>query len=256
MYYVFPGVFYLFLFFLSLEENLGRDWLLLLWENIQLVKVTLNISVSQSFTVLHTKNLTHRCIWVDRVALLGVLELVRVDIRRERTSHIRWGHLRALGLVQEAAEIILQRDRGSEDGRALLLGDTVLILLLGTTATTTSLLDLLRDTLLELLERLDRGNRLIALRLEDGNQSRNLLINRLGLGRWGLDRNSRSHWGDGDWRGWGGRRGDWLRSGLLGNWGSSDWGGDFGNGGIGLLGDLLGSGGGVLAHCTSTGGSI
>jgi uncharacterized membrane protein YgcG len=255
MYYIFPGVFYLFLFFLSLEENLGRSWLLLLWENIQFVKVTLDVTICQSFAVLHTKNLTHRCIWVDGVALLGVLELVRVDIRRERTSHIRWGHLRALGLVQEAAEVILQRDRGSEDGRTLLLWDAVLILLLGTTATTTSLLDLLRNTLLELLERLDRGNRLITLRLEDGNQSRNLLVNRLGLRRWGLDRNSRSHWGNGD-GGSNGGRSDWLGSGLLGNGGSSDWGGDFSNGGIGLLGDLLGGGGGVLAHCTSTGGSI
>ena len=255
MYYVFPGVFYLNFIFLSLEENLGRNWLLLLWENIQLVKVTLDVPISQSFTVLHTKNLTHRCIWVNGVALLGVLELVRVDIRRERASHIRWGHLRALGLVQEAAEIILQRHRGREDGRALLLWDAVLILLLGTTAATTSLLDLLRDTLLELLERLDRGNRLVALRLEDGNQSRDLLINGLGLHRWGLDRNSRRHWGNGDWRS-NGSGGDWLGGRFLSSWGSSDWGGDFGNGGIGLLGDLLGSGGGVLAHCTSTGGSI
>ena len=194
---------------------------------------------------------------MNRVTLLGVLELVRVDVGRERASHVSRRHLRALGLAEKRAELVLQGDGGGEDGRALLLRDAVLILLLGATATTTSLLDLLGDTLLKTLEGLDGGHSLVALGLEGRNQGGNLLVDGLhvrwrgGLGdsrsdgRSGNGRSSRNGGGGSSLRG-----GDLL--GLLSGWRRNS--GNLGNGGIGFLGDLLRNSLVRLAHCTSTGG--
>ncbi len=195
---------------------------------------------------------------MNRVTLLGVLQLVRVDVGRERASDISGSHLRALGLAEERAELVLQGDWGGEDGWALLLRDAVLVLLLGAAAATTGLLDLLGNTLLETLEGLDGGDGLVTLGLEGRNQGGNLLVDGLHI-RWrgGLG-DRRSDGGGGDRRSNGdGRGGDLRRSGLLGLLSDRWRGGNSGNlsnGGIGFLGDFLGNSLGRLAHCTSTGG--
>ena len=196
---------------------------------------------------------------MNRVTLLGVLQLVRIDVGRERASDISGGHLRALGLAKEDAELILQSDGGGEDGRALLLRDAVLILLLGTTAAATGLLDLLGDALLETLEGLDGGDGLVALGLEGRNQGGNLLVDGLHISRRGGLGDSRSDGSGRNWRSNGrdGRCSGLRRSGFLGLL-SNRWrdgnSGNLSNGGIGFLGDFLRNSLGRLAHCTSTGG--
>ena len=89
---------------------------------------------------------------------------------------------------------------------------------------------------------------LVALLLEDRDEAADLLLNGLGLGDGRLCwRNGGSHWGRGSWSSSGSL---WLRR-LLGDLldGLDD--------DIRLLGNFLdGWGGGGLAHCTSTGGSI
>ena len=190
---------------------------------------------------------------MDGVALLGILQLVRIDVGREGASDICWGHLRALGLAEERAELVLEGNWGGEDGRALLLDHAILSDLGATTLATRGLLDLLGNTLLQSLKRLDGGNRGIALLLEDSDQARDLLLNGLGLDLSGWGSNRRGNGGSGN-RGWGsGSR--WL-SGLLR--GNNRWGGGDLDGDIGLLLNFLGGrgGGGVLAHCTSTGDVI
>lgn len=188
---------------------------------------------------------------MDGVALLRILQLVRIDVGREGTSDIRWGHLRALGLAEERAERVLEGDGGGEDGRALLLDHAILRDLGATTLATRGLLDLLGNTLLETLERLDGGNRGITLLLEDSDQARDLLLDGLGLDLSGWGSNRRGNGGSRN-RGWG-SSGGWLGSLLRGN---NRWGGNGLDGDIGLLLDFLGGGGGVLAHCTSTGDVI
>ena len=195
---------------------------------------------------------------MNRVTLLGVLQLVRIDVGRERASDISGGHLRALGLAKEDAELVLQSDGGGEDGWALLLRDAVLILLLGATATTTSLLDLLGDALLETLEGLDGRHSLVTLGLEGRNQGGNLLVDGLHVRRRGGLGDSRSDGGGSDGRGnRDGRDGRLRRGGFLGLLSDRGRGGNSGNlsnGGIGFLGDFLRNSLGRLAHCTSTGG--
>ena len=235
---------------------------LLLGKHVELVKVRLHISIAQIFAFFHAKDLTHGRIRVDGVALLGVLELVGLHIGRERASDIRRRHLSALRLVQEDAQLILDGHWGGEDGRALLL-DGAIVLLLDATAATTGLLQILGHALLEALEGLDGGDGLVADLLVSRNQARNLLLDGLDLGgRGGLrdrgrDRgslhNSRSRRS-----GWRSRLG-LLRRSSRRNSGNGRNGGDRGGSlGVGLLGNFLhsGSGGGGLAHCINTGGSI
>jgi hypothetical protein len=74
---------------------------------------------------------------MDSVALLSVLELVAINICAECTSDIGRSHLGTLGLAEERAELILEGNRGGEDGGTLLLGDTILALTLGATTATT-----------------------------------------------------------------------------------------------------------------------
>ena len=239
----------------------SRD-LLLLWEEVELVEEALDVAVGEGLILLHAKNLAHGSVGVDGVTLLGILQLVGIHVGAEGASDISWGHLRALGLAEEAAELILEGDRGGEDGGALLLDDAILALLLGATTTTTSLLDLLGNTLLETLESLDGADRLITKSLVKGNKGGNLLLDRLDLD------GDRINDGGGDGGCRGGRR---SRSngglGLLSGSGSN-WGGNWGSGGdwrsrdgVRLLGNFLhvlggGGGGGWLAHCINTGGSI
>lgn len=144
-----------------LESALGGGDLLLLRQQVQLVQEGLDVAVGESLILLNAQDLAHGSIWVDGVTLLGILQLVGVDVGGEGTSDISWGHLRALSLAQEAAQLILQGDWGGEDGWALLLDNAILALLLGAATTTTSLLDLLGDALLKALQGLDGGNSLV-----------------------------------------------------------------------------------------------
>ena len=130
---------------------------------------------------------------MNGVTLLGILQLVRIDIGRERAGHVSRRHLRALRLAQERAELVLQRNRRGEDGRALLLRHAVLIRRLDATTTLRGLLDRLRDALLQALERLDGLHRLITSLLEDGNQLRNLLVDALRLNGLRRSRHARSN---------------------------------------------------------------
>jgi hypothetical protein len=233
----------------------SRD-LLLLWEEVELVEEALDIAVGEGLILLDTQNLAHGSVGVNGMTLLSILQLVGINIGAEGTSDIRGGHLRALGLAKEAAELILKGDWGGEDSGALLLDNTVLTLLLGATTTTTSLLDLLGNTLLETLESLNGADRLITKSLVKGNKGSDLLLHRLDLD------GDRVNNGGGDGGSWGGDGG----LGLLNSWGSgSDWGwgsGCWGRGGVRLLGNFLHvlgggvGGGGWLAHCINTGGSI
>ena len=237
---------------------------LLLGEHVKLVKITLHVAVRKILAFLDAQDLTHGRIRVDGVALLGVLELVGLHIGRERTSDIRRRHLSALRLVQEDAQLILDGHWGGEDGRALLLNSAI-VLLLDATAATTSLLQILGHALLEALEGLDGGDGLVADLLVGRNQACNLLLNGLDLrsrnlrdrGRDGGRRSSGSNW-RGSSSGRRGRRGSlsllhWGRNGRNSGDGNSGDGGL----GVGLLGNFLHSGGGGgLAHCIHTGGSI
>jgi hypothetical protein len=237
----------------------SRD-LLLLWEEVELVEKRLDVAISESLILLDAQNLAHGSVGVNGVTLLGILQLVGIHVRAEGTSNISGGHLRALGLAEEVAEFILEGDRGGEDGGALLLDNAVLTLLLGATTTTTSLLDLLGNTLLETLESLDGADRLITKSLVKGHKGGNLLLDRLDLN------SDRVHDGGGDRGSRGSRSNGGL--GLLGGWGSSsgNWGGWSGcwrsRDGVRLLGNFLhvlgcgAGGGGWLAHCINTGGSI
>ena len=249
----------------SVSFVLGRRGLLLLRQHVELIQITLDVAIGKILALLHAKDLTHGRIRVNGVALLGILELVRLDIRRESTSDIRRRHLSALWLVQEDAQLILDGHWGGEDGRALLL-DGAIILLLDATAATTGLLQILGHALLEALEGLNGGNGLVADLLVGRNQARNLLLDGLDLGgRGGLRDRGRDRGSLHNSR----RRSGWRsRLGLLrrssrrsrGN-GRNGRNGDGGSSlGVGLLGNFLhsggGGGGGGLAHCINTGGSI
>lgn len=140
----------------------------------------MDVAIGNKLTFLDAKNFTHSGIRVNRVALVDILQFVKVNISAKGTSDISRGHLAALSFAKEGAQLILKSHRGSEDGRTLLFYGTI-ILLLGATTTTTSILDLLGDTLLKTLKSLDCGNSLVAETLVKLNKSINLLLNRLGL---------------------------------------------------------------------------
>ena len=161
-----------------LRSRLG----LLLWQHVQLVEVRLDVAVGEDLRSGNAQDLAHGLIWVDGVTLLRILQLVRIDVGREGAGDIRWGHLRALGLAEERAQLILEGDGGGEDSRALLLDHAILSDLGATALAARGLLDLLGNTLLQALKRLDGSNRGIALLLEDGDQARDLLLDGLGLG--------------------------------------------------------------------------
>jgi len=235
---------------------------LLLGKHVKLIQIRLDVAVRQIFALLHAKDLTHGRIRVDGVALLGVLELVGLHIGRERASDIRRRHLSALRLVQEDAQLILDGHWGGEDGRALLL-DGAIVLLLDATTATTGLLQILGHALLEALEGLDGGDGLVADLLVSRNQARNLLLNGLDL-RSGNLRNRRRDGGSlhdrssrRGRRSRGGSRLSLLHWGRNGRNGRNGGDGNRGSLSIGLLGNFLHSGGGGgLAHCIHTGGSI
>jgi len=239
---------------------------LLLGKHVKLIQITLHIPIGKILALLHAQDLTHGRIRVNGVALLSILELVGLDIRRESTSDIRRRHLSALWLVQEDAQLILDRHWGSEDGRALLL-DSAIVLLLDATAATAGLLQILGHALLEALEGLNGGNGLVADLLVGRNQARNLLLDGLDLGSGGLRDRGRDR-GSLHNRSGRGRRSRRGGLGLLRGGNSSHRNsrnsrnsGDGNRGlGVGLLGNFLhgrgGGSGGSLAHCIHTGGSI
>jgi len=235
---------------------------LLLGKHVKLIQITLDVAVRQIFAFFHAQDLTHGRIRVDGVALLGILELVGLHIGRERASDIRRRHLSALRLVQEDAQLILDGHWGGEDGRALLL-DGAIVLLLDATTATTGLLQILGHALLEALEGLDGGDGLVADLLVSRNQARNLLLNGLDL-RSGNLRNRRRDGGSlhdrssrRGRRSRGGSRLSLLHWGRNGRNGRNGGDGNRGSLSIGLLGNFLHSGGGGgLAHCIHTGGSI
>ena len=132
----------------------GRNGLL--GKVIELVQVGLDVAVRERLTLLDAENLAHGLIRVDRVALLGILELVSLYIGGERLGDIRGRHLAALGLAEEGAERVTERhggrkDRGALGNRRRTLNRHGLV----AAATTTRLLDLTRNTLRELGERLE-----------------------------------------------------------------------------------------------------
>lgn len=117
----------------------------------------LDIAVRDRLAILEAEELTHSIVRVNRVtlSLLRILELVRLNIGAERLRDIRRSHLRTVRLAEERAELLLQRNGGLEDGRAL-AGLTLRALRLAlATTTATSLLYLTRNTLAKLLERLE-----------------------------------------------------------------------------------------------------
>ena len=244
----------------------------LLGKVVELVEVGLDVAVGERLALLDAEHLAHRGIRVDRVTLLGILELVRVDIGAKGARDVGGRHLEALGLAEERGELVLERDGGREDGGAL---DGRGLALdrggLDTTAATAGLLNVTGDTLGELgegLEATDGG-------ITDTLELRHERVNVLRHGRdGGLDRrggNRRGGGGLNSCRGRNNRSGrrrssGLLLGGLLGRRGSSRRrrrnrrSGNGGNSRRLLLGNLLGSGGGGglggRAHCTGTGGNI
>jgi hypothetical protein len=183
------------------------------------------------------------------LALLGILELVGLDVGAEGLGDISGRHLGAISMTEERGKLLLERDGGLEDGGAL--GSLTLrtLSLALTAAATASLLEVTRNTLVELLESLDTSNSGVTDRLELGNKGINVLLK----GRGGASRgslNSRRL------RGRGGNRSRCRGSLFLlgldllyrgGNRGRSGL-----RGGI-LLGNFLRGFGGGGAHRTSTG---
>lgn len=82
---------------------------LLLREDVELVEVSLDIAVADRVILLQAEELAHSRIRVDRVTLtlLGVLELVRLDIRAECLRDISGRHLSAARLAKEGAKLAL-----------------------------------------------------------------------------------------------------------------------------------------------------
>ena len=246
---------------------------LLLGENVQLVQVRLDVAVRERLALLDAEHLAHRGIRVDRVTLLGILELVAINVGAERTRDIRRRHLAAVRLAEEGAETVTERHGGREDGGAL--GDWRGTLDRRSTvaaAATTGLLDLTRGTLLELAER---------LKTRDGRITDGLELRREGLDVLGERGGGLRGGGRGDLRGRRNRLsrrrnsrrssrgslrllGDLLR-GSCGTGGScrrsscdSNRGSCCGNNGDSFLlgGDLLHDGLGCGTHCTTTGGIV
>ena len=248
---------------MKVSRRLGRSSdRLLLWQDVQLVQMGLDRAVRDLLALLQCQYLTHGRIRMNGVTLLRVLQLVLLHIGGEGTSDIGGGHLSALGLAQERTQLVLQRHGSGKDSGALLLGLAIL-LLLDTTATTTRLLNLLGDALLELLEVLNRSHGLITQLLLNLNQFIDLMLHgrqlsdlRSRLRRRGDRgfRNGRLSRSDGR-----GGRGLAALGGLdrsllwrSSDWSSDGWGNNRGNGSsssdlltrrrIGLLRDTLGSG--------------
>jgi hypothetical protein len=156
--------------------------------------MSLYIPIRKYLIRLDAEHLAHGLIGVDGVTLDGILELVALDVGAKGLGDIRGGHLRPGRLTEESAERITKRNRCREDSRALGNGRSALHRRRPIAATTTtSLLKILRHTLLKTAERLETHNRRITDGLKLGHQG----IDVLGNGRGWLDIRGRGRYGAG-----------------------------------------------------------
>jgi len=162
---------------LFVSDYLGGSLNLLLRQQVQLVQVGLDVAVGDLLTLLDAQDLAHGGIRVDGVALLGILQLVGLNVGAEGTSDISGRLLAAIRQAKEGAQGILQGDRGGEDGGALLLGGATRGILGGTTTATTSLLEFLGNLLLQLLQGLDGASGLVTKVLMQRNKLLELILN-------------------------------------------------------------------------------
>ena len=79
---IFVNSYFTFLwgYMLFVSDYLGGSLNLLLRQQVQLVQVGLDVAVGDLLTLLDAQDLAHGGIRVDGVALLGILQLVRVNI--------------------------------------------------------------------------------------------------------------------------------------------------------------------------------
>ena len=124
-----------------------------------LVEVALEVEVGETLRVSNAEELLERGIRLDVVL---VLETLLLDVGRHGLGDIGAAHLAALGLAKEDAEVITELGGDLEDAEAGRLGSAVLIKLgRGAALALAGILDLTRNTLLELLELgVQRGDRL------------------------------------------------------------------------------------------------
>lgn len=237
----------------------------LLGLDVVLVEVALEVEVGQRLALRRGKELLEGHVRLDVVL---VLEALLLDVGRHRLGDIGAGHLRALGLGQEGAEVIAEASRDLEDGEASRLGHAVLIKSgRGAALALAGILDLASHTLLELLELAVETRDGLAHGGEGRDHGADLITNRLGRGLSSGIRSSRDGRGRGGRDNSGHNRGDLsgLRDLLghlldLGHRGRGR-GGNRGrhDGLISLLGNTLGrslGGRGRGSHCIRTGGSI
>lgn len=235
--------------------------------HVVLVEVLLEVEVGEGLASGHGQELAERSVRLDVVL---VLEALLLDVGGHSLGDIGAGHLRALGLAEEGAEVIRKASGNLEDGEASRLGLTVRINGSGRAALAlASILNLTVDTLVELLElRVERGDNL-AEAVELGNHATNLIANgllrglsgRISSGRRNHSRHSGRSRGSSGLSLRGGLLGDLLGLGGGGRRGSNR-GRNGGHGGSRLLGLLRNALGGGLGgrgsgvHCTSSGGRI
>ena len=137
---------------------------------VVLVEVLLEVEVREDLLRSDAKERLELRIGLDRVL---VLELVGLDVRRDRLRHVRAALERASGAAEEAAELSGEARGDLEDRELAGLGLLTLNGLLRAAAALVGLLLEAGDTLLEALEL--------------GNKRTDRLTDRVGLREHGLD---------------------------------------------------------------------
>ena len=142
-----------------------------------LVEVALQVEVRERLRLRDGQQLTERRIRLDVVLVLQALLL---DVRRDRLRDVGAGHLAALRLAEEAAEVITQLRGDLEDAEASRLRRAVLIELRRRAALALAgILDLTSHTLLELLQLgVQRGDRLTET-IQAADHATDLIADRL-----------------------------------------------------------------------------
>lgn len=120
---------------------------------VVLVEVALEIEVGQLLTLRHAEELLQRRIGLDVVL---VLEALLLHVVVDGLGNLRAGHLRALGLAEERAQLLRNLGGALEDGRRALDLHAVLINL-GLALALASILDLAVHTLLHTLNLAEQG---------------------------------------------------------------------------------------------------
>jgi hypothetical protein len=256
---------FVFIFYLSLQ--LISNYLMsghnrLLGLDVVLVEVALEVEVGQRLALRGSEELLEGHVRLDVVL---VLEALLLDVGRHRLGDVGAGHLRALGLGEERAEVIRETSGDLEDGEAGRLGHTILIKSRrGAALALAGILDLTSHALLELLELAVEARDGLAHGGEGRDHGADLITHRLGRGLSSGIRGGRhnrcsddSGHNRGDLSGLRGLLGHLLDLGHRGRGGNNNRGRH--DGLISLLGDALGGrlgsrGRGI--HCTRTGGSI